>query len=38
MIPSIYVQNINRMGFEIEAVLLLCVNWIPRCLMYENGT
>jgi len=23
---SIYAQNINRMGFETEAVLLLCVN------------
>ena len=38
MIPSIYVQNINRMGFEIEAVSLLCVNWIPSFLMYEIGT
>ena len=38
MIPSIYVQNINRMDFETEAVLLLGVNWIPRFLLYETGT
>lgn len=38
MTSSITVQNINRMGFEIEAVLLLCVNWIPRFLLYETDT